>query len=144
VLKKLESTTNSESKSTLKQPPEKTGVKLTDKVCKKLLANINYSMGRNSVSNRPVKQNLLTVELLQKKFKEQNGCCYWSGLSMDQSNNFIKHHPLAISCERLDNKKDYTEENVVLTLRLFNLGRMAFPADDFLEVILQLKTELSK
>jgi hypothetical protein len=30
ALKKLESTTNSESKSTLKQPPEKTGVKPTN------------------------------------------------------------------------------------------------------------------
>ena len=100
-------------------------------------------MSRNSVSNRPVKQNLLTVELLQKKFEDQNGRCYWSNLPMDESNNFIKHHPLAISCERLDNKKDYTDENVVLTLRLFNLGRMAFPAEDFFKVISKLKNDLS-
>ena len=141
---KQENITSSGSPSPLSQNLEKTGQKCTEKVCKKLLSNINYSQSRNSVSNRPVKANELTVELLQKKFEEQDGKCYWSHIELNEEHNFVKHHPLAISVERLDNKKDYTYENTVLALRLFNLGRMAFPADQFTEVIKELTIKLNE
>ena len=113
------------------------------KTAKKLLANVHYSQGRNRVNNRSVKEIELNEEDLIKKFESQNGKCYWSGLKLNGEFNNIKHHPFAISVERLDNKKGYTYENTVLTRRIFNLGRMAFPENDFRDVVKILKEEFN-
>ena len=114
------------------------------KTAKKLLANVNYSQGRNRVSNRPVKEITLTEDSLIKKFQDQDGKCHWSGLELNEEFNYVKHHPFAISVERLDNSKGYTDENTVLTRRLFNLGRMAFPETEFKEVVKLLEQEFAR
>ena len=114
------------------------------KTAKKLLGGIAYSQGRNKVSGRPVKEVTVSPEELVRKFDEQEGKCYWSNLPLDERYNSIKHHPFAISPERLDNSKPYSYENIVLTRRLFNLGRMAFPEESFRDVMVQLKEELKK
>ena len=77
-------------------------------------------------------------------YEKQSGNCYWSGLPMDANYNAIKHHPFAISPERLDNSKPYCKENVVLCRRMFNLGRMDFPEESFAIVVQQLKEEFHK
>lgn len=115
---------------------------LDKKTAKQLLKNVRYSQGRNQVSNRPVREIFLDEDLLIKKFQDQNGMCYWSGLPLNEEFNSIKHHPFAISVERLDNTQGYSYENTVLTRRIFNLGRMAFPEQDFHVVIEQLKQEI--
>ena len=112
------------------------------KTAKKLMSNVSYSQSRNRVNNRPVKEILLDEGLLVKKFDEQDGKCYWSGLPLKEEYNYIKHHPLAISVERLDNRLGYTYENTVLTSRLYNLGRMAFPEDEFRKVLKEMNTEI--
>lgn len=108
-----------------------------------MLKNISYSMGRNKVSNRPVKEVSITESDIIDIYQRQQGKCYWSGLQLDGNNNFIKHHPFAISADRLDNSKGYTKENVVLVRRMFNLGRMSFPEKDFQESMIILKEEMS-
>jgi hypothetical protein len=74
-------------------------------------------------------------------YNKQDGKCYWSGLPLNPEYNKIKHHPFAISPERLDNSKPYDTSNVVLCRRMFNLGRMAFPELDFGQAMKQLKEE---
>ncbi|ADO97756.1 endonuclease [Synechococcus phage S-ShM2] len=112
------------------------------KTAKKLMSNVSYSQSRNRVNNRPVKEIFLDENLLIQKFDEQNGKCYWSGLPLKEEYNYIKHHPLAISVERLDNQLGYTYENTVLTRRLYNLGRMAFPENEFRKVLKEMNTEI--
>ncbi len=116
---------------------------ISKKTAKKLLANVNYSQERNRVSNRVVKEITLTEDSLIKKFELQNGKCYWSNLDLNEEFNYTKHHPFAISVERLDNSKGYTYENTVLTRRLFNLGRMAFPETDFKDVMKLLAQQVT-
>ena len=111
------------------------------KLAKKMLGGITYSMGRNMVSGRPVKEITITPEDLVSLYKEQGGNCYWSGLPLDPKFNNIKHHPFAISPERLSNSGPYSKDNVRLCRRMFNLGRMAFPEDDFRDVMQTLKEE---
>ena len=41
----------------------------------------------------------------------------------------MTRHPLAISVDRLDNKKGYVYGNVALTLRVFNLGKASYTGD---------------
>ena len=111
------------------------------KLAKKILGGIAYSQGRNKVSNRPVKPIMLTEQDLVDMYLKQDGKCYWSGLPLNVEFNKIKHHPFAISPERLDNSLPYDTSNVVLCRRMFNLGRMAFPEKDFEEVMALLKEE---
>lgn len=114
------------------------------KLAKGMLGSIAYSQGRNRVSGRPVKAVTITEQDLIDIYNNQQGKCYWSGLSLDSSYNQIKHHPFAISPERLDNSKDYDKNNVVLCRRMFNLGRMAFPEKDFETAMKILKEEFKK
>lgn len=111
------------------------------KFAKKILGGIAYSQGRNKVSGRPVKPVTITEQDLIDIFNKQKGLCYWSNLPLDSKYNAIKHHPFAISPERLDNSLPYDINNVVLCRRMFNLGRMAFPEHDFKDVMTQLKEE---
>ena len=114
------------------------------KLAKGILGGIRYSQGRNRVSGRPVKEVMITEQDLIDKFKQQDAKCYWSGLPLNPDFNKIKHHPFAISPERLDNSKPYDVNNVVLCRRMFNLGRMAFPEKDFGEAMQMLREEFQK
>jgi hypothetical protein len=117
---------------------------MDEKLAKGMLGSIAYSQGRNKVSGRPVKEVTLTQQDLIDMYQKQNGKCYWSGLPLDGQFNKIKHHPFAISPERLDNSLPYDKNNVVLCRRMFNLGRMAFPEKDFGATMKILKEEFKK
>lgn len=106
-----------------------------------MLGGIAYSQGRNKVSGRPVKEVTLTEQDLIDLYNKQNGLCYWSKLPLNSTYNSIKHHPFAISPERLNNNLPYSKDNVVLCRRMFNLGRMAFPEKDFEKVMKELQEE---
>jgi hypothetical protein len=114
------------------------------KLAKKILGGIAYSQGRNKVSGRPVKVVTLTEQDLIDMYDKQGGKCYWSGLPLNAEYNNIKHHPFAISPERLDNNLPYDTSNVVLCRRMFNLGRMAFPEKDFEQAMNLLKEEFKR
>ena len=101
---------------------------------KKLISNIRFGQTRNAARKNKgqgltVKDIDLTPDDLIKKFKDQNGKCHWSGIALDESYNYITRHPLAISVDRLENKKGYTFDNVALTLRVFNLGKASYTGD---------------
>lgn len=68
---------------------------------------------------------------LELKFDQQKQQCYWFRVKLDPQNNYIKNHPLALSVDRLDSNKGYTFDNIVISSRLANLGRGAFPAEEF-------------
>ncbi len=68
---------------------------------------------------------------LQSQWIKQGGRCYWSGYPIDPNGIYERDNPLAMSCERLDDKEGYVPGNVVLALRLFNLGRQTTPEDKF-------------
>jgi hypothetical protein len=76
---------------------------------------------------------------LIKQFIKQNGKCYWTEFPINPYGVYEKNNPLAPSLERLDESKGYIAENVVLALRLFNLGRQRCPEKKFRQQIVQLK-----
>ena len=114
------------------------------KLAKSLIGGMLYSQGRNRVSGRPVKEITITPDDLISIYESQQGKCYWSGLDLDEKFNKIKHHPFAISPERLNNALHYNKENIVLCRRMFNLGRMAFPEKEFGDVMQTLKEEFKR
>ena len=101
---------------------------------KKIISNIKFGQTRNAARKKlgqglSVKEIQLTADDLIQKFKDQNGKCFWSNINFDESYNKITRHPLAISVDRLNNDKGYIYDNVVLTLRVFNLGKGSYTGD---------------
>ena len=110
---------------------------------KRLMANIKFGQDRNAARKNKgqgltVKEIELTPDDLIQKFSDQDGKCYWSGISLDESYNYISKHPLAISVDRLDNTIGYTFDNVALTLRVFNNGKKDYTGN-FESVIKTIK-----
>ena len=76
---------------------------------------------------------------LIKQFSKQYGKCYWTEFPIDPHGVYEKNNPLAPSLERLDESKGYIPDNVVICLRLFNLGRQRCPENKFRGQIKLLK-----
>ncbi|ADO99123.1 hypothetical protein Np050604_021 [Cyanophage S-RIM44] len=76
---------------------------------------------------------------LVKQFSRQNGKCYWTEFPIDPHGVYEKNNPLAPSLERLDESKGYVPDNVVICLRLFNLGRQRCPEKKFKQQVNQLR-----
>ena len=121
---------------------------------KKLFSNV-----KSTVKVRPLRRTLKAVsesagvakipygelkvsidaDYLEQLFDQQGGKCYWLGIPLDPSRIFIKKHPLAMSVDRLDNKKGYVPGNVVIACRMINLGKLDYPSDEFSRVISEVK-----
>lgn len=80
---------------------------------------------------------------LINQFSRQNGKCYWTDFPINLQGVYEKNNPLAPSLERLDESKGYIPGNVVICLRLFNLGRQRCPEFKFREQIQSLKDHFS-
>ena len=76
---------------------------------------------------------------LVKQFSKQEGKCYWTDFPIDPYGVYESPNPLAPSLERLDESKGYIPGNVVICLRLFNLGRQRCPEPKFKNQIEQLR-----
>lgn len=80
---------------------------------------------------------------LIKQFSKQSGKCYWTDFPINPQGVFESHNPLSPSLERLDETKGYIPGNVVIALRLFNLGRQRCPETKFKEQVQFLKDHFS-
>lgn len=108
---------------------------------KKVMANMKVSSRRRyhvkeggdkaEVRKTRIYAITVTPNDLQAIFEEQGGLCYWLGTPLDPNSVFIPNNPLAISTDRLDNDRDYSRDNIVITTRFANLGRGSTPADEF-------------
>lgn len=85
----------------------------------------------------------LTPYDLSRKFKDQDGRCYWFGIPLDPMSIFNRFDALAISMDRLDTSEHYTYDNVVLTTRLANGGRHMVSAEKFATNVFDLKVFLA-
>ena len=94
----------------------------------KIRSTTSYSRGRK----KALEVSIDWTDLRDQYYK-QNGKCYWLNIKLDLSDNLISWHPLAISCDRIDNAIGYTKENIVISSRFANLGRGAATKDLFIQ-----------
>lgn len=102
---------------------------------KKMIANIHAVRRRSLRKDRTERTVDISAQDLIDIFNRQNGKCHWTGMELDQKHNYIKGHPMAISADRIDNNGNYTPDNIVLCLRMFNLGRSTATVDDFQKIM---------
>tara|TARA_R100000008_G_C3461097_1_gene104210 strand:+ start:71 stop:502 length:432 start_codon:yes stop_codon:yes gene_type:complete len=65
----------------------------------------------------------IDAEDLKRKFDEQEGFCFWTGIPLNMDFINESYHKLAPSVDRLDENKGYTYDNIVITVRFINFGR---------------------
>ena len=88
---------------------------------------------------------LITADDLEKQWEKQGKVCYWLKTPIDLELLFKSHpewypkHPGAPSVDRIDDNKDYTPDNIIITCRFANLGRNIYPYDRTIEFIEQLR-----
>jgi hypothetical protein len=91
---------------------------------------------------------ILTPIDLENKWHEQNGKCHWTGMEMDLGLLFNDHenhapmHPLAPSVDKINPDGDYEYENIVLCVRMMNLGRSTYSFDKFYKIMIELTESL--
>jgi hypothetical protein len=120
---------------------------IEQKVFKKMMVNIGNSSRQTKIfSNtsylRGRKKELevdITWQDLQDQYNKQGGKCYWFNLPLNLEDSFISWHPLACSCDRLDNSKGYLKDNIVISCRFANLGRGAASTELFENSLKRIK-----
>lgn len=125
--------------------------KKLDKYWNKLWKNINMSAdsgaagmrtdnnpklsGKLRKGNQSTKRHEITITKndIKDMWEKQNGRCFWTNCEMSLEDLFVSHSPFAPSVDRLDNKRGYHKDNVVLTLRFTNKGRGGYNNPNFKE-----------
>ena len=73
----------------------------------------------------------ITEEFIKELYKKQNGKCFWFGVDLVPSSK--KKYPFQPSIDRIDNKKGYLKNNVVLCCFSANFARNENSFDVFKE-----------
>lgn len=107
-----------------------------DKLAHEYPLSLLYSSCRLGALRRELEFSL-TREDVNSLWEKQGGKCYYSGLDMNQTWN--KKHPQQVSMDRLDTKKGYTLENVVLCCQALNYAKNSFSLEVFQEFLEKLK-----
>lgn len=97
---------------------------------KRLVYSTKYTNRKDA--SRSHLSHTITKEHLEAMYNNQSGLCYYSGIKLDTNR---KSKFKAISCDRIDNSKGYTPDNVVLCCRFFNLGRCDGDFNEFKEFL---------
>lgn len=106
-------------------------------------SSVGGAAGTNSKEWKPAKV-LITAEDLERQWEKQGKVCFWLKIPIDLELLYNDHpdwypkHPAAASVDKIDDSKDYTPDNIVITCRFANFGRNIYPYDkmlDFVEVI---------
>lgn len=111
---------------------------------KKLILSARKSAAPGQIKKNGIKRTeALDVTIddiyLSEQFQRQNYKCYWTDYPIDPQEVFKTHNPLSPSLDRLDESKGYIPGNIVISLRLFNLGRQRCPELKFRGQIEDLK-----
>jgi len=75
---------------------------------------------------------------IKQLFIEQKGLCYWLNIPMNPDN--APRHSLKPSLDRLDVKRGYTKDNIVLCSLLANMGRYSTSVEEWMDICEKLKT----
>ena len=88
-----------------------------------IMSGARSERAKVSFGNRTVYEIKVTIDDIRRKFEEQNGCCYWTGLPLRLDDLFESYNMEMPSIDRLDAERPYEHDNIVITSRFLNVGR---------------------
>lgn len=81
----------------------------------------------------------LSYEDILNQFETQNGKCFYSNIDLNLK--FNQTTPDQISIDRIDSKKPYEKNNIVLCCLSLNLAKNKFSIEDFQQFLKNLKQQ---
>lgn len=110
-------------------------------------SSVGGPAGANSKEWKPAKV-LITADDIKTQWKKQGGRCHWLKIPLDLDLLYKDHpdwypkHPKAPSIDKINEKGDYTPDNIVITSRFANFGRNVYPYDKMQEFVEQLRDSM--
>ena len=107
-------------------------------------SSVGGAAGEKSKDWMPSKL-LIDKNDLKEIWENQGGRCYWFNIPLDLNLLYKDHpewypkHPLAPSVDKINDKLDYTKNNIVICCRFANFGRNVYPFDKMHELVAILK-----
>lgn len=95
----------------------------------------------NTLRSRTKTSNL-TLEYLLKLWSDQEGRCFYSGITMIQPKYGSGRNPYSPSVDRIDPNKGYVEGNVVWAAWIVNAGKNTLSVSDYERVCLSVVNNL--
>lgn len=106
---------------------------------------VSNAIGRDITKYFSPKDELITVDFINKLIEKQQNKCYWLGIPMI-STRYKKGtaNPLKLTVDRIDSTKGYTKENTVLCSYLANSGKSNTPPEEWNRIVKLLKDTIIK
>lgn len=83
----------------------------------RLIESVRSRKKMDNISNKGI-----TREFIEASWEKQKGLCFWTGVPLLKRSEFTRH-PQLVSLDRIDTKKGYTPDNVVLSSLFANFGK---------------------
>lgn len=87
--------------------------------------------------------NNLDIKDIKERFKEQNGICALSGITMTYERGNGRTHT-NLSIDRIDSKKDYTKDNIQLVCNVINTMKWDLEEKEFINYCRLISNSLKK
>ena len=100
-------------------------------------AKTNLEKGLGNYGRKVPLEVNIDIEYLKEQFKRQGGCCPQLArigirFEIDLQLVFESKNCLTASVDRIDSNFGYIKGNVIITIRMLNLGKQDIPNDEFL------------
>jgi len=123
-----------------------TGARVLSAPKKTGMIRAEYRKNDLRVGNQSTKRHKISITIydLKELWEIQKGKCYWLGIDMSLDDLFKSNSPFSVSVDRLDSRRGYHRDNIVLTTRFSNRGRGSYDGSDFVERLDTLLENRSK
>jgi len=105
----------------------------------------NTAIQRDKQKYNTPENELINIKFIEELIEKQNNKCYWFNIEMDinSSNKKQIRNPLKLTIDRLDCKKGYSKDNVVLCTYAANCGRGNCNIEEWNNIINIIKNGLN-
>ena len=100
-----------------------------------LMYIVSAAIQRDKQKYNTNQTDIIDLKMIKELLLKQNGKCYWYNIDMEIDSFEGSRNPLKLTIDRLDCKKGYSKDNVVLCCYAANCGRGDCDVDVWKKII---------